>query len=149
MINKQPIVIIGCGAQKRGEACAAGAMYTGPYFTVCLRYARTLAGDDNIFILSAKHGLLRLTDQIEPYEESLRQKSLVGRVALRWLVTSQAVRAGIFTRPVIAVAGADYVRIVRLAWETDAEITTPLAGRGGIGSQMAWMKKGIERAETR
>lgn len=43
-------------------------------FKISLKYAQSL-NPDKIFILSAKYGLLNLDDEIEPYNETLNEKT--------------------------------------------------------------------------
>jgi len=49
-----------------------GILYTSSLFKLNLKYARKLKPDD-IFILSAKHGLLSLDNEIEPYDLTLNE----------------------------------------------------------------------------
>ena len=51
-------------------------LYVSPLFVGSLRYARALA-PDTIFMLSAKHGLLGLNEDIEPNDLTLRNMSAV------------------------------------------------------------------------
>lgn len=46
-------------------------IYLGNYFKTCLDYAKSLTTEDNIYILSAKYGVLHLTDEITPYNITL------------------------------------------------------------------------------
>ncbi len=48
-------VIIPCGAKKAQSGRAASLLYEVPYFRACRDWARSVAGDDDIRILSAKH----------------------------------------------------------------------------------------------
>lgn len=64
------IVLISCGKSKRSHRCQAQHLYTGDLFQKSLAYARRI-GADAIFILSAKHGLLELEQEIAPYEMTL------------------------------------------------------------------------------
>ena len=127
------IVIVGCGARKcgaRGQAAPvpAGRMYTGPYFTACLRAAWAITGRDGIFILSAKHGLLRPFDVIAPYDLTLGQPGAITAQEL----TVQAYACGIEDRAVTALCGARYADLARKVWP---DLRTPLAGLG-IGQQL-------------
>lgn len=60
------IYFINCGKGKRNIPCKAEDMYIAPYFRKQLEYAKLLK-PDYIYILSAKYGLLELTDIISPY----------------------------------------------------------------------------------
>jgi hypothetical protein len=68
------IVLISCGKEKRSQRTKVRDMYIGDLFQKSIAYARSLS-PDSIYILSAKHGLLSLDVEIEPYEETLKGKS--------------------------------------------------------------------------
>lgn len=44
-------------------------LYTGSLFRAGLRWALSVAHEDQVLILSAKHGLVRLRTVLEPYEQ--------------------------------------------------------------------------------
>lgn len=76
----EPIVFLSCVKSKRNHACSAQDMYTSSLFRKTFSYAKSLH-PKKIFILSAKYGLLKLDDLIEPYEKTLNNmKSLEKRV---------------------------------------------------------------------
>ena len=52
------IVVIPCGAKKVDHRAPAGKLYTGPYFSACLKWALSRVVSTPIYILSAKYGLL-------------------------------------------------------------------------------------------
>ena len=64
------IVFISCASKKQPVRARAQDLYTSPLFRLNLAYAQTLA-PDNIFVLSAKYGLLDLDTVIEPYDLTL------------------------------------------------------------------------------
>ena len=64
------VVLIACGKRKLGHRATAENIYTGALFVKSLAYARVFK-PDAIYILSAKHGLLGLEQEIDPYELSL------------------------------------------------------------------------------
>jgi hypothetical protein len=64
------IVLISCVSKKRSVKSKARDLYVSPLFKKNLQYARKLRPDD-IFILSAKYGLVALDEEIEPYELTL------------------------------------------------------------------------------
>jgi len=53
------VVLISCVSKKLPHAAPAKELYMSALFQFCLRFARTLK-PDNIFILSAKYGLVNL-----------------------------------------------------------------------------------------
>lgn len=64
------IVLIACAAQKRPQLSKARDLYVSPLFKKNLRYAERL-GPDQIYILSAKYGLVDLDEEVEPYDLTL------------------------------------------------------------------------------
>ena len=57
-------------SQKLSHKAKAEELYTSTLFKLNLKYAEQLS-PDAIFILSAKHGLLSLEQEIDPYELTL------------------------------------------------------------------------------
>jgi len=68
------IVLISCASKKLKYKAKAEDLYISPLFRFSLAYAKKLK-PDKIFILSAKHRLLNLNDEIAPYNETLNDKS--------------------------------------------------------------------------
>jgi len=67
---RKRIVLISCVSQKLPHRAMARELYISTLFKLNLKYAEKLA-PDKIFVLSAKHGLLALEIEIEPYEQTL------------------------------------------------------------------------------
>lgn len=66
------IVLISCVSKKLDRKSTAESIYTSSLFKKNLTYAKSLKPNE-IFILSAKYGLLKLTDEIEPYNKTLNK----------------------------------------------------------------------------
>ncbi len=64
------IVLISCVSKKLPHPARAKDLYVSPLFRLNLQYARKLQ-PDAIYILSAKHGLLDLDTEVEPYNLTL------------------------------------------------------------------------------
>jgi hypothetical protein len=64
------VVLISCVSKKLPYKAKAKDIYTSPLFKMNLRFANSLS-PDKIFILSAKHGLIDLEKEIEPYDKTL------------------------------------------------------------------------------
>ena len=64
------IVFISCSKTKASKQSKAQNMYTSTLFKYSLQYARGLK-PDIIYILSAKYGVLELSDVIQPYNKTL------------------------------------------------------------------------------
>lgn len=68
------IILISCVSKKLDRAAMACDLYTSALFKKALRYTKLLTPDE-IFILSAKYGLLRLEQEIKPYNVTLNTMS--------------------------------------------------------------------------
>lgn len=64
------IVLISCVSKKLDRKSTAENIYISPLFKKNLNYAKSLKPNE-IYILSAEYGLLKLTDEIEPYDKTL------------------------------------------------------------------------------
>jgi hypothetical protein len=64
-MENKTLTIISCSNKKRDYACRADEMYIGPFFTKLYDLAKRIGGD--IYISSAKYGLLKPDTIIEPY----------------------------------------------------------------------------------
>jgi len=62
--------LISCVSKKLDRKSTAENIYISPLFKKNLTYAKSLKPSE-IYILSAEHGLLKLTDEIEPYDKTL------------------------------------------------------------------------------
>jgi hypothetical protein len=68
------IVLISCVSKKLAHRAKARDLYISTLFTSSLRYAMSLK-PDNIYILSAKYGLVDPDLEIEPYNTTLNTMS--------------------------------------------------------------------------
>jgi len=68
------IVLISCASKKLPYKAKAKELYASYLFKLNLKYAESLA-PDKMFILSAKHGVLSLDEEIEPYNQTLNKMS--------------------------------------------------------------------------
>lgn len=72
------VALISCTARKQEYPCKVFEMYSpSPRFALAYQYAKQVA--DVVYVLSAKHGLLTEDDVIEPYNETLIDKSIEER----------------------------------------------------------------------
>jgi len=98
------IVVIACGDKKADKAMPAASMYQGKYFNDCLRYARSIATDNKIFIMSAKYGLVRTTRVIEPYNITMKKQHALTAAMLQ----QQARALRIYNDQCIFIGGTPY-----------------------------------------
>lgn len=128
------VVVIPCGGKKRPGRWKAGMLYQGIYFQEALAAALRLTTKDRIFILSGKHGLLRLDQEVDSYEQRIDAPGAITAHA----VAEQAAALGIDREPsVVVLAGSVYAGIVKTIWP-DAQ--TPLLGLDGLGGQRKYLR---------
>jgi hypothetical protein len=70
------IVLLMCGKNKLSHKAKAKDLYTSPRFQKSIEYAKTITDYSNIYVLSAKHGLLGLEQEIDPYDKSIYEMSV-------------------------------------------------------------------------
>lgn len=70
------VVLISCVSKKLTHTARARDIYVSPLFRLNLAYAESL-NPDAIYVLSAKHGLLPLDDEIAPYDLTLNTMGAV------------------------------------------------------------------------
>jgi hypothetical protein len=71
---KKKVVLISCVSRKRSQKSRVRDLYISTLFKLNLRYAEKLKPDD-IYVLSAKHGLLSLNKEVMPYNQTLNEMS--------------------------------------------------------------------------
>ena len=123
------LAVIPCGARKRAGTHAARDLYTGPYFRAALAWAES-AGFDRVLILSAKHGLVGLDDQVEAYDMTFGDEGAVTSDAVRQQAYLRLVK---HCRPVECVGGAAYRSVVRQVWPW---ATSPVEGCTSMGAHL-------------
>ena len=69
------IALLSCVSQKVTYKTEARNMYISSLFTKSLKYIENILKPDITYILSAKYGLLKLDEIIEPYNETLNTKN--------------------------------------------------------------------------
>ncbi len=65
------VALISCGKRKSSHPAPARELYQGDLFKKSLQYAEEVLKADQVFILSAKHGLVALDEVVAPYEKTL------------------------------------------------------------------------------
>ncbi len=131
------IVLISCVSKKSSAKTQVEDMYQSPLFKYNLKYAKSLT-PDKIFILSAKYGLLRLEEEIEPYEETLNNKNL--KEIEDWsqkVLEKLGALVSLENDEFIFLAGEKYRRFLLPKMKN---YKIPLEGLG-IGKQLGWLKE--------
>ncbi|MVO87438.1 hypothetical protein GPA10_22405 [Streptomyces sp. p1417] len=129
LVQDEPkrLVVIACGGKKSSAPgkIPAETRYIGNYFRACLMAAEVMDGPT--MILSAKYGLIPLTEEIENYSIKLGDKGSIRLGTVR----DQAADLDLLGAAVTVLGGEKYVTGVRQIWP-DAK--APL--KGNIGQQL-------------
>lgn len=131
------IVLISCASTKLLHKSEAKNLYISPLFKLSLKYAKSL-NPDNIFILSAKHGLLHLEKRIAPYNLTLNDMKTDkikkwAKIVIRQLEESVNLKRD----EIILFAGEKYRRYL-ISHLSNCKI--PLKGLS-IGRQLKYLKQ--------
>ncbi len=131
------IVLISCVSKKLNRKTTAEKIYTSSLFKKNLTYAKSL-NPNGIFILSAKHGLLKLTDEIEPYDKTLNKMNVSERKEWSKIVLNQLKSVvDLKNDKFIFLAGDKYRKYLLTELE---HIIIPMQGLK-IGEQLQWLTK--------
>lgn len=134
------LLLVACGATKSERPAPAAELYNGTYFRECLRAARALAAECDIRIISARHGLATLDEELAPYDARMRGR----REQVADLISEQARAADLLPRPVVVLGGRDYAEAARVVWP---HAVAPLTG-AAIGVQRQRLARLTATART-
>ena len=131
------IVLISCVSKKLSHKARARDLYVSPLFRLNLKLAKHFSPDE-IYILSAKYGLLSLDEEIEPYDITLNKMAANERKKWAKKVVNQLKEhCDIENTHFILLAGEKY-RHYLLPYLKSYEI--PLEGMR-IGKQLQYLKR--------
>jgi hypothetical protein len=133
------IALVGCGKAKLGRAAPARKLYTGPLFCAALVAAEAEFGAD-VWILSAKHGLTDVDEELEPYDMALDDTTDDYRK--RWgrdVITNLTDDDDGTPAHLTVYAGAAYADALRPHLPPGWELYEPLRGLGQ-GERLAWLR---------
>lgn len=131
------IVLISCVSKKLDKKATAEKIYTSSLFKKNLTYAKSL-NPNGIFILSAKHGLLKLTDEIEPYDKTLNNMHVSERKKWSKVVVNQLKSVADLKNDQFTFLAGDKYRKYLLPELKHIKI--PMQGLK-IGEQLQWLTK--------
>lgn len=121
-------IFLSCTKEKESKRCRARDMYMpSSLFSKSYEYAKTL-NPDKIYILSAKHHLLPLSREIEPYNYTLKDASEGERREWAEEVVKQMKKYGIdFNAKTYFFAGEAYIKYLKEYFPNHKEM---YAGKG-------------------
>lgn len=133
------IVLISCVSKKRTAKSKARDLYVSPLFKLNLQYACALK-PDAIFILSAKHGLVALDEEIEPYDVTLINMGVTERKAWAGKIIQQLRLYADLRQDFFVILAGERYRQYLLPHLNFYEI--PLKGLS-IGRQLQYLKSQV------
>ena len=134
-------VFISCVKSKRKTKAKARDMYISPLFRYSLKYALSLTSENKIYILSAKYGLLKLDEVINPYELTLNIMNESEKKKWAYKVYFQMKKHGInFNEEAVFLTGKNYRKYLMTKF---SNATAPLKNLG-LGMQLNFYKNNIK-----
>ena len=114
-LEGNPLVILGCGSKKQSDPCPALDLYTGNYFRTYRKWAESVGAE--IYIFSAKHGVIPSSQVIEPYNVSFMSEEFRNEWVDLYTVRSQLenLRSKSTGGALLTLAGENYRRRLRIA----------------------------------
>jgi hypothetical protein len=107
-------IFLSCTKKKANHRCRAEEMYgESPLFQKSLEYAKSL-NPDKLYILSAKHHVVSLSKEIEPYNYTLKDCSAEERKEWTEEVVKQLKSRGVnFEAKTLFFCGEDYIQYLK------------------------------------
>lgn len=127
----KPLYLIACSGAKLGRIAPAAELYQGQAFKLAMAAAERAGAD--VVILSALHGAVSPTRQLQPYNRALSEMSTHQRAV--WAAMTEQQLQQHKGRAITVLAGKHYAAAV----ESWPNVSRPLAGLG-IGQQLAALK---------
>lgn len=129
-------IFLSCTKEKADKRCKAEDMYMpSSLFEKSYKYAKTL-NPDRIYILSAKHHLLPLSKEIEPYNETLNDATVEERKEWSEETYKQMKAAHIdFDAKTYFFCGENYIEFLKKYFPNSESVYD---GKG-IGEIMHWL----------
>jgi len=131
------IALISCVSKKLSCRAKAQDMYTSTLFKNSLKYAKNVLKPDRIYILSAKYGLLKLKEEIDTYNETLKNKSK--KEKLEWskkIINQINTKCDTKNDVFIFLAGQDYYKYLIPNLPNHKILMENLK----IGKRLQWLK---------
>ncbi|MCM3595047.1 hypothetical protein M4D55_04520 [Metabacillus idriensis] len=132
------IALVSCTKLKANYPCSSREMYQeSTLFKKAVKYIEQKDYDE-WFVLSAKYGLLKQHDVIEPYDLTLNNMKVTERKIWAELVTKQIDNLQLNLKQIDFYAGVKYREyLIPLFEQNKVECNVPLQGKG-IGEQLQY-----------
>jgi len=134
------IVLVACAGLKQKQPSPAKELYTSPLLREARRYAEREG--DAWYILSAKHGLVRPDDVLDPYDATLARMKAQEREVWALRVFRQLAHEGVTKDDQVVFLAGHFYRayLEKLLHAAGNFIAVPMTGLG-IGKQIVWLRQ--------
>jgi basic membrane lipoprotein Med (substrate-binding protein (PBP1-ABC) superfamily) len=139
------IVLLSCTKSKLDHKSPAQELYSAsPMFKKTLEYGKSLQ-PDKMFILSAKHNLVPMTKELEPYDKTLKEMPADEKEKWGEETIKQMKSQGIDLNKdkFIFLTGNEYLKPFK-KYIPEVNIETPMAGRR-LGERLKWLNSQISK----
>lgn len=133
------ITFVACAKKKSNKKCKAEKMYISTLYEYSMKYAKEHS--DIIYILSAKHGLLPLDKIIDPYNETLNDKTDKEIKIWSRKVYDTLLQLNLENNDFIYLCGNNYKKYL-IQWLPGKD---PMQGLG-LGKRLQWLKNNIKKS---
>ena len=137
--RRKTVFLVACVSEKHARSMPARELYCSPWFQKARAFVERQAGE--WLILSAKYGLVEPDQVIEPYNETLNEKSIDERREWSRKVVRELQPHCPAGTSVAFLAGEKYREFIAPALsELGCRVEVPMEGFG-IGEQLHWLSK--------
>lgn len=134
-------VFIGCVKKKNLGTFRARELYNSPLFKYELSYALTLTDEKNIYILSAKYGLITLDDIITNYDLTLNKLNEHSKKVWSYKVIKKAEKLGITKEEkIVFLCGNNYSKYLKKYFKNYSDPTQGLS----LGNTLKYYKEKLK-----
>ena len=137
------IVLLSCTKSKVDHRAPAQELYSAsPMFRKTLEYGKSLE-PDKMFILSAKHHLVPLNKELDPYDKTLKEMPKDEKEKWGEETMNQMKSAGLDLNKdkFVFLTGSEYLKPFR---NHIANLETPMEGRR-LGERLKWLNSQISK----
>lgn len=139
------IVLLSCTKSKLDHKAPAQELYSvSPMFQKTLEYGESLQ-PDKMFILSAKHHLVPMTKELEPYDKTLKEMPADEKEQWGEETIKQMKQAGLDLNKdkFIFLTGSEYMKPFT-KYIPESNMETPMAGKR-MGERLKWLNGQINK----
>ena len=139
VLRRKTVYLVSCVSEKHAQPMPARELYCSTWFQKARAFVERQSGE--WLILSAKYGLINPDQVIEPYNETLKEKSIEERREWSMNVVQELRPQCSAGTSVVFLAGEKYREFLAPALsELGCRIEVPMEGLG-IGEQLHWLSE--------